>query len=329
MGPQRFPGPGVTSSAKARRRRNALAHPASISRVHSQSKRRHQRTDTETLDDQLIKVFLLFDADTDTPIRPLSFDLLFSCSTSSTPATATSPGDIPHHQTTTSAGQPCRQSPSSPLHARCYQTQAQDCLETMMDEAKTYVDLQCGDVLIEVMEELFIHLAASFRSQISSSSRSTLPAASSGWCHWKQTENAPTPIPTPTPIFQQLFVVEALWIQYACQDLKYCRIFLEQCENLEFLIISSPQFCEKLLKFNLFAFLRRKALWLKLGLHCASATDRADGSGSGSHGSGSHDFFLLQLLVMSEEKLWTQVFLGMLLTYSSHVLLSSVAYQKI
>jgi hypothetical protein len=243
----------------------------------------HQDKDTDSFDDKIQKVFNIFDdSQSLSSMCLISCDLLFSSELSSSSSTRTT---SPLPQANASATYIAQQEYLQSLeHTHCTEAyiQSQACLKAMMDRATSEVNIQSGDVLMDVIHELFSLLASSFLSQGSSNN----------------------PTADATVIYQQLCALEVIWIQYACQSSQYCHYFLEECEQLEVFIVASSQFSEKFLKFNLFALLRRKALWLKVGMHYAARAVEKDLSGSGDSRG------VMKMLVASERKIWAQVFLG-------------------
>ena len=227
-----------------------------------------QHSDCDSFDDKLKKLLHIFDSeDTNMTFLPLRHDMLFSCC-------STNIGGFPPLW-----GNSTDNSYSIEFDkAISTRSAAQGYLTSIIEKAKNEVDIQNGNVLTTVIHELFSNLTSSFMSQVAGDSFSI------------------------EILHQQLFALDALWTQHCCQQLSCCKSFLKESEQLEVCIIMSPLFTENV-QFNLFTLLRRKAMWIKIGMHCASRTVFYEGDTAESSE-------MLKVLMFTENKLFSQVFLG-------------------
>ena len=115
-------------------------------------------------------------------------------------------------------------------------------LDNLVVLAKSEVNLQTGDVLEHVINELFCQLQSLYCYQ--QELPSTDETVNDAICHL-------------------LYALDLVWIKYAMKQSSCCQYFLTRCADFETFVIASPLLCVKGLKFSLFRLLRRKALWLK------------------------------------------------------------------
>ena len=176
--------------------------------------------------------------------------------------------------------QPCDYSKST-LHSKCLTSfeQSQKSLELMFCDAKNEVDIQKGDVVVNVIRDMFISLHDLFLEQVNEENTSAV------FCLY-------------------LYNIDLLWTQYTWRNFDYCLIFFQECDHLESLIITSPLFHIKSCAVNLFTLLRRKALWLNVGRQYLTTIFENENVPPIEYVNISHLFHHV------EEKLWAQIFAG-------------------
>ena len=96
----------------------------------------------------------------------------------------------------------------------------------------------------------------------------------------------------------KLFVIEVIWQQYAIRNENISHKILEFSDQLEHLLFRKISFTNQI---NLFAFFRRKALWIRLMTHVHTPPLGA----GGGDGNGSES--LRMIAAGAEEKLWSMI----------------------